>query len=117
MVQALDKGRMVKVANEQLVLQGEDLVEMMVMQHGSGDHFKHIYHRVVVVHTFDPSVQKAKAGGFLEFQDSLGSTEKLCLEENKNNNMPTYLTTLVFRAVEHRAPPQTHQLQSVHLLT
>lgn len=47
------------------------------MQHGSGDHFKHFYHRVVVVHTFDPSAQKAKAGGFLEFQDSLGNTKKL----------------------------------------
>lgn len=76
---------MVGLANEELVLQGEDHVEMVVMHYGSGDHFKHIYRRVVVVHTFDPSTQKAKAGGFLDFQDSLGSTEKLCLEENKNN--------------------------------
>lgn len=60
---------------------------------------------MVVVHTFDPSAQKAKAGGFLEFQDSLGNTKELYLEENKNNNMPTYLTTLVFRAVYHRALP------------
>lgn len=60
---------MVELANEQLVLQGEDHVEMVVMHYGSSDHFKHIYHRVVVVNTFDPSSQKAKAGGFLDFQD------------------------------------------------
>lgn len=35
MVQALDKGRLVELANKQLVLQGEDLVEVVVMQHGS----------------------------------------------------------------------------------
>lgn len=31
MVQALDKGRLVELANKQLVLQGEDLVEVVVM--------------------------------------------------------------------------------------
>lgn len=59
---------------------------MVVIQHGSGDHFKHIYHRVVVVHTFDPSAQKAKAGEFLEFQDSLAAQRNCVWRETRKQH-------------------------------
>jgi hypothetical protein len=38
-----------------------------------------------MAHAFNPSTQEAEAGRFLcsEFQDSLGYTEKPCLEKQK----------------------------------
>ncbi|EGW02085.1 hypothetical protein I79_018436 [Cricetulus griseus] len=40
--------------------------------------------RAMVAHAFNPSTQEVKAGRSLEFQGSLGYTEKPCFEKQKN---------------------------------
>jgi hypothetical protein len=52
--------------------------------------------RAMVAHAFNPGTREAEAGGFQEFQDSQGYTQKPCLEKQNKTKQKMWVPKYTF---------------------